>query len=238
MAIRNHLARETAREYALRVFKNRIINLDLAPGSLISEAELSEEMGLSRTPIREALIELSKTQVVTVYPQKGWRVALVDYDTVEECRFIRYVLEMSVVEQVCRVAQEEDLLRLSKNVKLQTYYLENNESNKLLEQDDAFHRSLFDIANKQMAYQLMHSAQIHFDRVRMMALSAVKNTKIVQDHQMILDAIVRRDAPGAQAQMDKHLSRFRIDEQALRARYPDYFAEDVAGQSFDLPASS
>ncbi len=53
-------ARETGRDYALRMIKDNIIRLELAPGSLISENELAAEMGLSRTPVREALIELSR----------------------------------------------------------------------------------------------------------------------------------------------------------------------------------
>ena len=69
MHLLERLPRETGREYALRVLKENIINLGLAPGSQISESELSSEMGLSRTPVREALIELSKVKIVEIYPQ-------------------------------------------------------------------------------------------------------------------------------------------------------------------------
>ncbi|MBP0981483.1 MAG: GntR family transcriptional regulator, partial [Oscillospiraceae bacterium] len=62
MKILERLPRETGRDYALRVLKENIINLELAPGSLVSENELSAMLGLSRTPVREALIELSKVK--------------------------------------------------------------------------------------------------------------------------------------------------------------------------------
>jgi len=215
--------RETGREYALRVITNRIINLELAPGSMVSENELAEEMGLSRTPVREALIELSRIHMVTVYPKKGSAIALIDYALVEESRFIRYMLEMSMVEQVCRSAQPDELTQLNKNVKLQAICLENQDLNRLLKLDNAFHKCLFDISRKPMVYQLMQTVQVHFDRVRMMSLEAVKDTKIVQDHKAILEAIMNRDVATAQAMMDQHLSRYQIDEQALRIRYPNYF---------------
>lgn len=215
--------RETGREYALRVITDRIIHLQLAPGSMVSEKELAEEMGLSRTPVREALIELSRNRIVTVYPKKGSSIALIDYALVEESRYIRYLLEMDMVEQVCRMATDGDLNRLSKNVKLQEVCLRNHDPARLLNLDDAFHKGLFEIARKPMVYQLMQSAQIHFDRVRMMSLEVVKDTKIVQDHQAILEALVKRDAADAKAMMERHLSRYQFDEQALRARYPDFF---------------
>ena len=60
MRLLQRLPRETGRDYALRSIKENIISLDLAPGSSISENELASELGLSRTPIREALIELAK----------------------------------------------------------------------------------------------------------------------------------------------------------------------------------
>ncbi len=215
--------RETGREYALRVITNRIISLELAPGSMVSESELADEMGLSRTPVREALIELSRIHMVTVYPKKGSTIALIDYAMVEESRYIRYLLEMSMVEQVCRSVKQDELNRLVKNVKLQEVCLKNQDLAKLMQLDNAFHKSLFDIARKPMAYQLMQTVQIHFDRVRMMSLEAVKDTKIVQDHEAILNAILRRDAADAQAMMDRHLKRYQIDEQALRNKYPNYF---------------
>ncbi len=215
--------RETGREYALRVITNRIISLELAPGSMVSESELADEMGLSRTPVREALIELSRIHMVTVYPKKGSTIALIDYAMVEESRYIRYLLEMSMVEQVCRSVKQDELNRLVKNVKLQEVCLKNQDLGKLMQLDNAFHKSLFDIARKPMVYQLMQTVQIHFDRVRMMSLEAVKDTKIVQDHEAILNAILRRDAADAQAMMDRHLKRYQIDEKALRNKYPNYF---------------
>ena len=121
MRIPERLTYETGREYALRTMKDNIVRLELVPGSQISENELSAEMGLSRTPVREALIELSKIKIIEIYPQKGSRVALIDNELVEEARFMRDVLECAVVEKVCDVATEDDIQRLADNVKLQKF---------------------------------------------------------------------------------------------------------------------
>ena len=66
MKLLERLPRETGRDYALRTIKDNIIKLELAPGSPVSENELAAELQLSRTPVREALIELSKVKVIEI----------------------------------------------------------------------------------------------------------------------------------------------------------------------------
>lgn len=223
MRLTERFAKETGREYALRMLKENIIHLDLIPGTMLSENELAQEMGLSRTPVREALIELSKSKVVEIYPQKGSALALIDYSLVEEARFMRSVLECAVVELDCEVAAPEALEELEANIRLQEFYLENRSSEKLLELDDQFHRMLFRMAGKSQIYALMDSITIHFDRVRSMSLATVKELKTVSDHRAILDAVKERNGIKARQLMEAHLSRYKIDEEALRREYPDYF---------------
>lgn len=216
--------RETGREYALRVLKENIVCLELAPGSMVSEKDLADQMGLSRTPVREALIELAKGGIVEVYPQKGSAVARIDYDLVEEARFMRGVLENAVVRLACQMAAPEDIIRLEESIRLQEFYLENADKDRLMELDNEFHRMLFDIARKNKIYELMQNITIHFDRVRNMALNAVKDLKIVEDHKAIAEAVKGKNPEEAAALMDRHLSRYRIDEEAIRREYgEEYF---------------
>ena len=111
--------RETGRDYAMRTLRENIIQLELAPGSMVSENELAGELGLSRTPVREALMELSKVRLVEVYPQRGSAVSLIDYEMVEEACFMRRVLECAVVKEACKMIAPEDKVELEDNVALQ-----------------------------------------------------------------------------------------------------------------------
>lgn len=223
MKLLERLPRETGRDYALRNIKENIVNLELAPGSQISENELAAEMGLSRTPVREALIELSRVRIIEIHPQKKSTVPLIDYELVEESRFMRSLLECAVVELDCEMAQPVDLERLSANVRLQNFYLDNYYTNELMTLDNQFHGILFEIAKKSQIFALMQNISIHFDRVRSMALSTVKNTKIVRDHEDILQAIGRKDPRAARELMEIHLSRYKINAADIRAAYPQYF---------------
>ena len=227
MKVLERLPRENGRDYALRVIKENIIHLDLEPGSQVSENELSAELGLSRTPVREALIELSKVKIIDIQPQKRSVVRLIDYDLVEESRFMRNVLECAVVELVCGMARPDDVERLRENVRLQKFYLDSFYPENLMALDNEFHQTLFEIARKAQVFSLMQNISIHFDRVRSIALSTVKDLKIVQDHEDITNAITRGNPAAAKELMELHLSRYKIDATAIRETYPQYFPKNA-----------
>ena len=223
MKLSERLPRESSRDYALRNIKENIVNLQLAPGSQISENELAAEMGLSRTPVREALIELSKVEILETYPQRRSTVSLIDYDLVEESRFMRYQLECAVAELVCVMAGPVDIERLNANIRLQSFYLDGTYTNELMALDNQFHGMLFEIAKKSRVFQLIQNLSIHFDRVRGLALSAEKDLKVVQDHQELVEFIRQRDGAAARELMGVHLNRYRIDAAEIRKIYPQYF---------------
>ena len=223
MKISERYPRETGREYALRTIKENLISLDLAPHSLISENELAEAMGISRTPVREALIELSKVKLIEIVPQKRSLVTPLNEELIEEARFLRSAMETAVLELVCEKRTDEDLRRFEENVKLHNFCLENGMSEKLMQLDDEFHRDFYQIAKKMEVYNLMQNMAIHFDRVRNMALYSVSEIKIVQDHEAILEAIRQQSGTEAKALLKKHLNRYKIDAEAIHKRFPEFF---------------
>lgn len=223
MNISERYARETARDYALRMLKRNIASMELEPGVMLSENELSTAMGLSRTPVREALIELSKIRIVEILPQRGSRISLIDYDFVEESRFMRMVFEKAIFELACDMAQQLDFSSVEANVKLQEFYFENQLNEKLMELDDAFHREFFRLTNKMQSYHMLESMTLHFDRVRNLSLFAVKEIKIVEDHQKLLAAVKAGDKEQVATLIVKHLSRYKVDKDEIYSKYHQYF---------------
>ena len=203
------------------MIKENIVKLELRPGSPISENELSQTLGLSRTPVREALMELSRVKIVEVIPQKTSIVAPIDFDTVGEFIFMRSILECAVVRECCRLSSPEDVEKLRESLRLQNFYLEKYYTDSLVELDNEFHRLLFSIAGKPQVYGLMQELAVHFDRVRNMALGNVKNTSIVRDHEAIVEAVSQRDEDAAARLMEMHLGRYGLDRETVAAKYPD-----------------
>ena len=214
---------ENARSYALRVLLHNIITLELAPGSAVSENELSQILKLSRTPVREALIELSKMGLVDIQPQRGSYIAKIDYELVEESRFMRLVLENAVLALVCEGISPEHEEMLRANMEEETRHLEAGDYTRLFELDTDFHRLLFTSVGTARTYGIIHSQMVHFDRLRALSLKSLKPDKIVEDHENILYAIGRRDSELAEMLMTRHLTRHRVEKSELIKLYPDYF---------------
>ena len=214
---------ENARSYALRVLLHNIITLELAPGSAVSENELSQILKLSRTPVREALIELSKMGLVDIQPQRGSYIAKIDYELVEESRFMRLVLENAVLALVCEGISPEHEEMLRANMEEETRHLEAGDYTRLFELETDFHRLLFTSVGKARTYSIIHSQMVHFDRLRALSLKSLKPDKIVEDHENILYAIGRRDSELAEMLMTRHLTRHRVEKSELIKLYPDYF---------------
>lgn len=223
MKILDRTPSENARNYAYRVLLYNIINLELIPGSSVSENELSTVLNLSRTPIREALIELSKTGLVEILPQRGSYISKIDYDLIEEARFIRVVLENAVLKIVCETIDPQYLIQLKENVNLQKFCLKHNDFPKLLLLDNDFHKLIYESANKKKTYDIIHSQMVHFDRLRALSLKATKPTKTVEDHENLLYAIERKDGELAEILMTRHLTRHQMEKSELLSLFPDYF---------------
>ncbi len=217
---------ETAREYALRAITENIISLDLEPGTAISENEIATFMGVSRTPVREAIQELHKAAVIEIYPQRGSFVSMIDSNYIDEAVFLRRVLDIAVIEEACDIATEDDIKGLEENVALQDFYLQNNATDKIYELDNEFHEKIYVAAKKETIYAMKRSIMIHFDRVRNMSMQTVKDTKIVNDHKLMVAAIKERDKSQARELVEKHLNRYRVDHEALIKAYPHYFKEN------------
>ena len=223
MELYTKLPKETARDYALRVLKGNIISLDLAPGTAISENELAAEIGISRTPVREAIIELAKAYLIEIYPQRGSFVSLIDPKMVDEARFLRRVMDTAVIEEVCETADEEGIRLLEENVELQEFYLSKGTTDKLFDLDNKFHRDIYVVAKKDIIYDIHSTLMIHFDRVRNLSVVTVKNNGIVGEHRAMLEAIKAKDKKTASELVAKHLDHYQVDEIEIRSRRPEFF---------------
>jgi len=215
--------KETAKEYATRVLKYNIMNLNLEPGQIVSENEIAQQLGISRTPVREAFIELSKVSMVEILPQKGTYIAPINLNMIEQSRFMRAVLEKAVVELDCQSGDKNYIAALDENIMLQQNCANQGDYKRLLQLDNEFHRLLFSMAGKAAIYDFMENMMGHFDRARMLNLAEMDKQKTVDEHRHLLEFIKAGDKESAAALMERHLSRINTDLAYLEDRHPEYF---------------
>ncbi len=223
MIITPKLDHEHNREYALRIVKENIINLEIKPGSLIGEQEIASLLNLSRTPVHEAFLELSKSKIINILPQKGCLVSYIDLELINEARFLRRCIEAALIEEACDIATPEDILELEENIKLQEFYMDN--SKKFMELDNNFHKTLYRICNKMQCHYMVTLMSMHFDRVRNLTLQENRDDKIIKDHKAILEAIKNKDKTAGVEAFIKHINRFNLDWEHIASKYDEYIAK-------------
>ena len=228
MPIPKQASYEAPKSAKIRIYealREWIIDGTLQPGEKILDSEISQYFSVSRTPVREAIQELSKAAVIEIYPQRGSYVALIDSTFVEEARFLRKTLDIAVIEEACDLATQADIDRLEENVALQEFYLQTQAADKIYLLDDEFHKLIYSAAKKETLHAMRSNIMLHFDRVRTLSMKTVKDTKIVGDHRQMLESIKKKDKESCRMLVEKHLSRYHIDEAEIRAAYPQYFKD-------------
>mgnify|MGYP000771473426 CR=1 FL=1 len=94
------MSARNARDLAYHTVRSRIITMELKPGDPLNDRELAEELGISRTPMREALIMLNIAHMVTIKPQSGTHVAPIDLKLMEMEQFSRFTLEKELLNHI------------------------------------------------------------------------------------------------------------------------------------------
>ncbi|MFC0561373.1 GntR family transcriptional regulator [Halalkalibacter alkalisediminis] len=205
--------------------KKEIVSLQMPPGKSISENETAERLQVSRTPVREAFLRLSQEDLVTVFPQKGSFVSLINLDHLEETRFMREHLEVATAQLACEFFTEKGFQLITANLEKQEKCNREKNYKEFYDLDDEFHSIIFRECNKTRIWSVLQTMMsINFNRMRFLSLSENLNTDIlIAQHHEIVDAIRAKDKVRVEKVVREHLNIVVIDRQELIKRYPDFF---------------
>jgi len=191
----------------------------------LQEKRIAEEFGVSRTPVREALLRLAEAGLVDIFPQSGTFVAKVPVAAIPEAVVIRKALEGTTVAAACRSATKADVARLDSTIARQRVHADHNEPSQFHEQDEAFHEAIASIAGYPGIWTLLKSVKIQIDRTRRLTLPALgRMGSVIEEHVTIRNAIAAHDEAAAHAAMMHHLSAVLPDVAELRLMHPGYFS--------------
>ncbi|GAB2812333.1 GntR family transcriptional regulator [Streptomyces daliensis] len=202
--------REPAAERAYRYAKELILSGELAGGSLISEGEIAERVGLSRTPVREAFLRLEGEELLRLFPKKGAVVSPMPPGEAEDVLELREVLECTAVERIVRweaAALDDFVARLRAAVRAQDAPAREMDLKAFVAADETFHRSLVTASGNALADRFYRSLG---DRQRRMAALALRPRPerlpvLVREHGALADAVADRDPERFRAALRAHL---------------------------------
>ena len=216
--------RATAASVVQDELRREILDMVLRPGVPLSEKDLTTRFGMSRTPVREALIRLKEEGLVEIFPQAGTFVARIPAGAIPEAVFIRQALECAMVEVLARTASADDIARLDATIAVLHESHEAGDQERFHLADEEFHEALADIAGYPGVWKLAQAAKSQIDRCRRMTLPVPgRMAMVIREHLAIVDEIRRHDASAAVVAMRQHLGTLLPDLVHLKASYPDYF---------------
>lgn len=219
--------RPQGRSIAYNELKDAIQYLELAPGSVLVEAELIARMGMSRTPIREALIRLSEEYLVDIFPQSGTYVAAISFELANEVAYMRHLLDRDACLKLCRgKAPVRDFL--GECLYFMKAAIKRGDVAEYIRQGDNFHHAIFKCAGHGLIWTIISNSRAHYNRVLMLDLKQPGKLKTsLAGHVEIIEAIEAGDEQGLLVALGTHHNhqadpRF---ERELRNAYPEYFRE-------------
>ena len=190
------------------LLRRRIVDLSLPPESALVEQEVAGVLNVSKTPVREAIIRLSREGLVQVIPKSGSYVTAVSLERYLEACFVRTQLEVGCAKRLAVMGVgSADQVRLKSLLTEQEEAIEENDDARFFELDEALHRRLFELAGLPGAWETMNLAKAEMDRVRhIKRLFGIRQRHLVlEEHTTLVNAILDRDAVGAEQAMLKNV---------------------------------
>ncbi len=195
----------TLREKILENIRDAIISGALKAGSRVSEPDLAERYGISRTPIREALRQLESEGYLTVIPRRGAVVSVFSEKDVEEFYAIKSILEGYAARRACEKLTAKELDRLQAINDRLADLAANNDIKTFFKIHNDFHDVFIKAADNEKLRELIISLVTRFQRLRLMSISLPGRMGIsVQEHEKIIEAFRRKDAETAEMLVRKN----------------------------------
>ena len=200
---------------------------------MLSENDISARFKVSRTPVREAFIALSKEALIKVIPQKGSMVSRIDFDRVEQELFLRENLEPSALKQFIKNYDPSQLSELENYIELQIEAVHTKEYERFLQYDNLFHKTFFH--NQKVAWEAIENMCGHYYRFRLLTIWFQERVKdIVNEHKLLLDAIKQKDTTRALSVLKSHIHKIDKEEPVVKRLFPDYFVDSSEKEPFKV----
>jgi DNA-binding GntR family transcriptional regulator len=211
---------------AYETLRTAILDCTFVPGMALSEQAVSEQLQVSRAPVREAFRQLAVEGLLEAIPQRGTFVARLDRQRIADAVFVREAIECKAAALAARapLPQKKDLAAI---VKRQAGASARRDYTAHLSADEDFHRHILLLAGHPHAWNALRLARTGMNRIRHLAIPAVGSHRIAIDHhRVIVDAIVEGDARAAAEAMRVHIHSPLDFLDAIHEAHPDYFEPD------------
>jgi DNA-binding GntR family transcriptional regulator len=182
---------------------NRILNGTYSMGTRLKEADLAEEFGLSRTPVREILLQLSQDGIVEINPNRGATVQPLTPDDIEELFELRKHLELLALEFSIHKINLADLQKIKTSI---IAVINSNDYEGSMEADSNLHRYIVESSNKRRLISMVNQLLRIMQKFRFMGFHKLELMhRVNNEHIELIDALLQRDGDKAADILSRHL---------------------------------
>ncbi|MCC8044977.1 MAG: GntR family transcriptional regulator [Clostridiales bacterium] len=196
------------RDVVFQTLRQAILRGEISPGERLMEIHLAQKLGVSRTPVREAIRMLELEGLVTTVPRKGTVVAEITVSDLEDVLEVRQALEELAVKLVCRKITKEQLAQMKDLAAQFCETLKGDDVVACAEADMKFHDAIYNATGNQRLIQILNNLREQMYRYRMEYLKDKDSHRIlVKEHEEILQALQEHDENKALAAISRHIDR-------------------------------
>lgn len=214
------MAGESLRGKVFEKLRNDILRGKYKKGDELVECTIGKEMGVSRTPVREAIRQLELEGLVQLIPNKGAFVTGISSKDVMDMYLIRAKLEGLCAAMAAEHVTEEQLEKMEETILLSDFHVEKGNFEQVCQQDGEFHKLLYEASGSRILAHTLLDFHQYLQRVRMASVRQRKRTQpSTREHKEILEAIRKKDAADADRAAYQHientienLKNFSLDE--------------------------
>ncbi len=205
--------------------KRAIVEMELTPGTWLSEQEIALRYGVSRQPVREALIMLSHAHLVETRPQRGSVVCHLSVERMREARFLRQTIECAIVRTAAETFDPAVSAEIEAILAQQEVHARHGNRKEFQRADAAFHEALARGAGLPSAWELVQQLKLHTDRICKLTLAEIATLEaLTLEHRAIHAAVMARDAARAETLMEDHLRQIMKALPDIQRDFAQWFA--------------
>ncbi|ORN03848.1 putative HTH-type transcriptional regulator YdfH [Lentilactobacillus parabuchneri] len=216
---------QSLNEVAYESILNDILKLKFLPGEKIQDKTLMEQLNISRTPIREAILRLKNDGLMMTVPQSGTYVTKISLSSALNARFVRQSVERSVVSEAAGKMSKLDLLDSRTIISKQQIAAEEQNAVDFFYLDNDFHKLFYAATDRLQVWDWLENLSLQLDRYRFLRIQQTNMPldELIKQHTEILDAVEAHDIKAAEKKAFNHLNLMLSEKDKLIAQFPDYF---------------
>lgn len=204
--------------------REAIMELNFLPGEIIRKHDICNALGVSRSPVSEALAKLRNEGLVEVVPQSGTFVSRFSLQDIKEGAFLREAIELACIEILASNISEQQLIDLNRNLKLQKVLAESDDYQGFYQLDAKMHGMIMDFTGYKNLAKVTRTGWVQVDRARQLLLPVDgRLKKAFQEHRAVIKALEQNDVALAREKMRTHLNQLILLLTPLEKKHPHLF---------------